>query len=272
MSCVYPVDAWRSAKRSESGKRGIVFNPRDGYIDQPLQVPCGKCIGCSQSRARTWGVRAYHESTQHQRNSFLTLTYADPAPVAIDKRHCQLFIKRLRRLYSVRYFLCGEYGTQTRRPHYHAVIFGEDFLAGKFAINEELYGNPILESIWGYGHVSVGSVTIESCMYVAGYVNKKSGDPDTFNLMSRRPGIGHTWLDKYKDDIKNTEIVVIEGQEYAIPKSYLTRYETEFQGIKNKRISYYKNMTGEQIVQKRQQLKAKEIQLKSKQSLVMEKI
>jgi hypothetical protein len=28
---------------------------------------------------------------------------------------------------KVRFFHCGEYGDLTRRPHYHALIFGYDF-------------------------------------------------------------------------------------------------------------------------------------------------
>ena len=173
-----------------------------------------------------WSVRCYHESTQHDKTSFITLTYNDenlPSDGRIEKKHLQNFFKRLRKRYppqSLRYFACGEYGDQTNRPHYHAIIFGEDFRFDKVDINSELYTSPFLESVWGFGNVSIAPVTMASICYVCGYVTKKMDDPDTFNLMSRRPGIGHNWFQKYQDDLARTGTVTIEGREWPIPKRY----------------------------------------------------
>lgn len=238
----------------------------------PLQVPCGKCVGCSADRALTWSIRMHHEASQHERNSFLTLTYKEPAPVCLSKRDLQLFFKRLRRKFSVRYFACGEYGTRTHRPHYHAVVFGEDFLGGAYAINDSLHGNPYLDRAWGKGFVSCGQVTFASCMYVAGYVAKKIGDKDTFNLMSRRPGIGHTWLDKYVKDLVNTETVVIEGQELPIPKRYIDWYGDDFEMLKRERKKFFEDLTPEQRHRRRTQAKAAELMYKSRQQLKQEHI
>lgn len=260
MACVYPIDAWYSSRLNESGKRGLVFNPRDGFTDRPLQVPCGKCVGCSKERAKIWGIRMYHEASQHERNSFVTLTYAQP-PAKIDKRDLQCFFKRLRKLRAVRYFACGEYGTLTHRPHYHAVIFGEDFRGGAIQINDTLWSNDELSDSWGKGIVSAGDVTLQSCMYVAGYVNKKAGDPDTFNLMSRRPGIGHSWLDKYASDIERTEVISIEGREYSVPKKYLEW--REFDKLKAKRKAHYANRTPDEVIRARVVLRAREKNYKS---------
>lgn len=266
MPCVYPLDAWRSAKCNESGKRGIVFNPREGFTDQHLQIPCGKCIGCSTDRAKSWAVRMYHESTQHDQNSFITLTYSE-APKALDKRHLQLFFKRLRKLYPLRYFACGEYGSNTRRPHYHAVIFGQDFLAGAIQLNDNLYTHPTVEKVWGHGFVSMGAVTIQSCAYVAGYVQKKVGDPDTFNLMSRRPGIGHNWIDQHKGDLERTEVVVIDGKESPVPKSYISRHESTFEPLRNKRAAFIKSLSPDDVLQMRKQHRARETNYKGLKSL-----
>lgn len=213
----------------------------------------------------------YHESTLHAQNSFITLTYSD-APPELSKHDLQCFFKRLRHLVPVRYFACGEYGTATHRPHYHAVIFGADFRGQAVSINDSLWSSPHLEKAWGKGLVSVGDVTIASCMYVAGYVAKKIGDPDTFNLMSRRPGIGHTWLDRYRDDIKRTGTVAIEGNNFPIPARYLNWYPEDFEALRDERRQHFKNLSPEQVCRNRAQLSGRDAYYKSRQELKKEVI
>lgn len=276
MTCYYPVDAWKSRTLNESGKRSIVFNPRDGYQDWHLQVPCGKCVGCAADRALYWSLRIHHEASLHERNSFVTLTYQDPPPEKISKEHLQLFFKKARHDYSFRYFAVGEYGSKTRRPHYHAIIFGEDFRKaseGVAQINEKLYTNANLAKLWGHGLVSVGDVTIQSASYVAGYCNKKIGDPDTFCIMSRGSqsgpfagygGIGHRWLDKYKDDLVRTGVVVIEGREFPIPPRYFSwDIEEDLQIQKEKRQEIFRNMSPEEVIARRASLANKELNRKA---------
>lgn len=263
MSCVYPLDGWRFAKLTENGKRGITFNSRDGFIDQPISVPCGKCVGCRLDRSRAWAVRMHHESQLHERNCFITLTYAN-APEAISKRDLQLFIKRLRHQTPIRYFACGEYGERSRRPHYHAVIFGEDFRGGAYRINDSLYSNAVLDTVWGKGLVSVGEVTIQSCCYVARYVTKKANDKDTFHLMSKRPGIGRGWLEKYRRDIINAECVVIDGKELPIPKAYLDMYPDDFAEVKRKRREYVDNLSPDSVCKRREGFRGKEMNYNSR--------
>jgi len=74
---------------------------------------------------------------------------------------------------------------------------------------------------------SRSEVNMATVCYVCGYTSKKIGDPDTFNLMSRRPGIGHTWLERFKSDLLVTNTVTIEGREYPVPKRYL-EWEPDF--------------------------------------------
>lgn len=187
-----------------------------------MTVPCGKCESCRSATASQWAIRCYHESTLHKNNSFLTLTYDnDNLPPSLVPDHLALFWKRLRhQAPGVRYFACGEYGDNTRRPHYHALVFGADFLGGSYRLGEGLYANDTVTKIWGKGQVAIAEVNMATCCYVAGYAVKKIGDPDTFIRMSRQPGIGHDWLDKYEDDIRRTGTVVVEGREYPLPKRY----------------------------------------------------
>lgn len=56
--------------------------------------------------------------------------------------------------------------------------------------------------------------------------------------MSRRPGIGHTWLDLYGDDIARTGVVSIEGRSYQVPKRYLLWHEDQLADVKKERKEY----------------------------------
>lgn len=230
MACYYSKPAWVERDnegtpiRNENGKLNLKFSRKGSQLDPDYEIPCGKCIGCRTDQARDWGVRMYHESLLHDQNSMVTLTYDDehlPSDGKISVHHCQTFLKRMRsRGYKLRYVLAGEYGERTRRPHYHAAIFGMDFLGGARTINEKMYTNPILEEAWGHGMVSVIPLTVGSCMYIAGYVNKKIGDSDTFALQSRRPPIGKEWLMKNRHKVGNRQTFNINGQESPIPRKY----------------------------------------------------
>lgn len=226
-----------------------------------LQVPCGRCDGCRADKARMWSIRCYHEASLHSQNSFITLTY-EQAPPALVKKDLQDFFKRLRHRFKFRYFACGEYGETTRRPHYHALIFGQDFRNagdGVISISDELYSNQVLADAWGHGMVSAADVNMATCCYVAGYVFKKVGDEDTFTLMSRRPGIGSSWLDKYKDDLIRGESVVIEGKEYPVPLRYLAWYESEFSELKKVRAARFKKLSPDERWELAEQRPAKAV-------------
>jgi len=203
---------------------GFHYHHKTGEARVQMAVPCGSCPSCMAAVSMQWAIRCHHESTLHKQNSFLTLTY-DPEHLPTDGTlqpgHLSLFWKRLRHLAPrIRYFACGEYGENTRRPHYHALIFGADFLGGSKPLDAQLYEHPDITACWGKGTVAIAEVNMSTCCYVAGYATKKIGDPDTFIRMSRKPGIGHGWIDKYEDDVRRTGTVVIEGREYPLPKRY----------------------------------------------------
>lgn len=157
---------------------------------------CGQCMPCRINRKRVWVSRIMLEAMGHADSVFVTLTYkpeALPADLSVSKREAQLFLKRLRKARGpFRYFLVGEYGTQSGRPHYHALLFGvADLEQG------------IIEKAWGKGQIHVGTVTVESAGYCVGYIanartNRKdidaipmlAGRSPEFSVMSRRPGIG----------------------------------------------------------------------------------
>lgn len=259
MTCLNPIWCHRTDLPNENGKRPLVFNSRKSILhDDALQVPCGKCEGCQLDKSRIWSVRMYHELSLHSQSCFVTLTYADDNQRVLDKSHFQDFMKRLRyRFGKFRYFACGEYGDQTRRPHYHMVLYGSDFLGFSYKVNDKLYGNKALEAVWGHGNVVIAPVEFDAICYVAGYVCKKIGKDDGFQLMSRKPGIGKGWLDKYKQELINNGFVVIGGQRMNIPNQYMKWYEHEFEEVKEKRKENAKSYTPEALAAKRANIKAK---------------
>jgi len=179
MQCHYPIPAYRLPSGS------VVFHDKgDGA---PFEVPCGKCLGCRLSRSREWALRCVHEASLHEQNCFVTLTYSPenlPSDAGLHHPHFQKFMKRLRKKYSgrdIRYYMCGEYGERTNRPHYHALLFGLDFPDWEYVSTSdsghEVFTSKTLEKIWGLGFVTIGTVTFESAAYCAPYIMKKLTGP-----------------------------------------------------------------------------------------------
>lgn len=233
----------------------MVFRADQGN-GQEVKLPCGQCIGCRVQKAKEWALRCVHEASLHEENCFITLTYDDehlPSPPSVNVGHFQKFIKRLRKRIApkrIRYFHCGEYGERLRRPHYHALLFGYDF-ADRQDAGDGVFVSEILENVWGKGYCTVGDVTFQSCRYVASYVTKKiTGDkrwshyltvePHTGEIqsiepeyvtMSRRPGIGKGWLEKYGSDVYPDGYVVHDGVKHKPPRFYDEEYAKHAQEV-----------------------------------------
>lgn len=259
MPCYYPIKGWRSREIAKSGKRPIVFEKSLGYLDLPITLPCGRCLGCKLERSRQWAMRCVNEAQMHDANSFITLTYDDdhlPPRGSLYLRHFQLFMKRFRENtgVKVRYYHCGEYGSEYGRPHYHAIIFGYGFPDRKpwKRINGNMhYRSNQLESLWTHKKTSIGystctDVTFEGAAYVARYILKKiTGDPapghyqgrkPEYSTMSRGKGIGHSWFQKYQSDVYPSDQMIMRGKSMPPPKYYNGLYEIkepdEFRKIK----------------------------------------
>lgn len=260
MPCFRPLSGWRSsAVNPKSGKRSIVFNAQKAFMDMPVTLPCGQCIGCRLERSRQWAIRCVHEASLHPDNCFITLTYNDrnlPKDGSLNKKHFQDFMKRLRKAFpqKLRYFHCGEYGEQLGRPHYHACVFNLRFPDQKLYRKLEsgdLYVSDMLNEIWGQGFCILGSVTFDSAAYVARYIAKKitgdqaeahyAGKLPEYTTMSRRPGIGKDWFEKFKSDCYPSDSVIMRGKEFHPPKYYDRQFEldspVDFAKLKNKRKS-----------------------------------
>ena len=256
MSCFHPLTMYRSAVNI--GK--YTFKYSEAFTDLPTTpIKCGQCSGCKLENARQWAIRIKHEASMHLQNSFITLTYDNehlPPTGTLVLKHWQDFMKRLRKKYShkkLSFYHCGEYGEKQGRPHYHAIIFNHQF-SDLIPIprKKDLHTSETLKTLWGKGHISVGSVTFESASYVASYVQKKLNGPkaEAINMsnglrhyermtregevitlkkeyatMSRRPGIASRWLAKHHTDIYPSDFVTHKGKKQSLPKYYDTQYE-----------------------------------------------
>lgn len=248
MACYYPLEGFRAKVPGPSGKRRITFNPKEGYADLPIEVPCGQCIGCRLEKSRQWALRCMHEASLHEDNCYLTLTYNDqhlPENNSLQLRDFQLFMKRLRKQYGngIRFFHCGEYGEKNGRPHYHSIIFNFDFrdkVLYKVVNGHRLYISESLDRLWPYGFNTIGSVTFESAAYVARYCLKKVVGKDSdqyyervnpttgeivkiakeYATMSRRPGIGQGWYKRFQQEVYPSDFVIRDGVKMRPPKAY----------------------------------------------------
>lgn len=290
MPCFHPLDAFKPSpdQVAKTGDKRLIFNPSKARNHEPIKVPCGQCVGCRLERSRQWAIRCMHEASMYEDNCFITLTFSPEAlekrknPKSVDVRDFQLFMKRLRKKFGsgIRFYHCGEYGELNARPHYHACLFNFDFPDKElWKITESgcrLYRSKMLEELWPFGFSTIGSVTFESAAYCARYIMKKINgeqaldhyndiDYETgeilserkpeYTTMSRRPGIGKKWLEKYMDDVYPHDYVVVNGVKCKPPKYYDGVLETErpyeFDEIKEKRLDdiskYAENNTVERL-------------------------
>lgn len=216
MPCYHPA---RHPHASDGfGSRRIDFQrtleqalPREPGIG----VSCGRCLGCRRAVQRDWTIRCFHESLLHTEkwtapdgvtteipsSCMVTLTYDDehlPAHGALRKRDVRNFLKRYRNHVvrkrgedrGKRFFGCGEYGGRKKRPHFHILLFGEQF--DDFYEMQDPYSGKrtrhsyTLDELWcqaaykggprtNIGRATVDPLTYQSAAYVAGYVAKKDG-------------------------------------------------------------------------------------------------
>lgn len=161
---------------------------------------------------------------------------------------------------QIRFFGCGEYGGKTFRPHYHAIIFGYAFpdrrLHGYSKRGHPLFTSELLGQVWPYGFNVVGAVNWRTAAYTARYTLKKIDDnsalPDgatswdqvrnyrssyyhrlhpvtrqlvkvepEFLRMSRMPGIGRSWAEKYKSDYFPHDFIVLDNKKFPVPDYYI---------------------------------------------------
>lgn len=188
------------------------------------RLPCGRCINCRINRGQEWSLRLMHELDYWPRSVFATLTYNEEALCGrgtLVPRDLTLFLKRLRKETGlIKYYAVGEYGDQTKRPHYHAIIYGLGRSDG-----------PMITNCWGNGYGYYGNVTPKSISYVTKYINKKLyGDMAISEYVDRvapmarmSKGLGARWLDANTVEVLARRGVGYRGHVAPIPRYYRKR-------------------------------------------------
>ncbi len=179
-SCFRPIDFGLEPRMSKDGR-------------EIYSAPCGHCLNCLKRRASEWGTRLELEHMRTGNSLFVTLTYSEEnLPENVDeetgeifntlrKKDLRMFFKRLRNAVDrdpdynekvkIKYFGCGEYGGETKRPHYHAIIY--DLPVAK--------NRKFIEKAWSVDQQRLGRVDVQwagtaSMQYVAGYLIEKNED------------------------------------------------------------------------------------------------
>lgn len=206
-----------------------------------LEVPCGHCLACRIARSREWALRLLCEMEFWDNAIFVTLTYDEdnvPKNGSLCPRDLTLFFKKLRKDLDkddrkCKYFACGEYGGRFGRPHFHFIGFG---LSAK--------DRKLIKENWDKGIVHIGTVTYNSCRYVAGYVQKKlygkgaeyydeKGILPPFSRCSK--GIGERYVEKYWNKLWNNESLTVHGVPCGLPRYF--KKKLDYDGFLNYDVS-----------------------------------
>lgn len=211
-------------------------------------VKCGQCIECRLAYSREWAIRITHEQQMHETSCMLNLTYNDawlPDYGQLWKDDLQRFFKRLRKSgFKFRYVASGEYGDESRRPHFHIALFGVDFnhdrvLFGRAVGGDRTYISDSVARSWHKGNHLIGTLNFESAAYIARYIMKKAKglqvaeplyhDVDTGEIVPANPefllmskGIGKTWFSDYfmSDVFPNASVITSQGSRAPVPRYY----------------------------------------------------
>lgn len=248
----------------------LVDNKKQGIKGEryKIPVPCSRCPECVKSKINSWAFRINKEMEISSSPLFITLTYNQKSVPrtksglkTLSKRDIQLFMKRLRKSYAkqsdkkLRYYIVGEYGSRTYRPHYHAILFNLDNVA-------------LVEQAWQNGFVKNYPVLDGGIRYVLKYMSKprqkrKDDRILEFSLMSK--GLGSNYLTNniinyHLGDIKNCFITLKGGIRMQMPKYYkekiydecyrqaVTEYLKErAEHIENQKVKKYKRRHPEKI-------------------------
>lgn len=184
---------------------------------------------------------------------FLTLTYEKlPLLSSLNPQHPQKFLKRLRKringtrtawldkactvsnpdFVSIKYFLVGEYGSKTERPHYHLILWMPrpmDELVYSTG-QHPLYSSELLQKDWGLGTALYGEVTAASAMYVAGYTLKKIYQRDAYPnriapFLRASQNLGREGLTQ--EEIDNDQVTISPGYRLPLPRYIVDRLSEE---------------------------------------------
>lgn len=216
--------------------------PNGSGSSDRISVPCGKCMNCLSKLRSQWSFRLKHELRHSQTAFFVTLTYSDDnLPInslgysELSKRHVQLFLKRLRREIEkvsqnapkgpkFKYYIVGEYGTETIRPHYHGILFNLPLCNPSRLLEASQL---LIRDSWTYGNIQLGTVTDASINYTTKYCITHHETIENrckpFSLISTKPAIGIDYIAEqtlYHLQTKKFHGTIEGGKKVSLPRYY----------------------------------------------------
>ena len=255
MPCTNPLTGYQ-LKEYEGETSPIVFKPPEllklRHYKKYL-LPCNKCEGCRGLRSMLRGIQIACELKTTEGDSyFLTTTYDDdhmPDNMSLHPPHMTKLIQDIRNNqrktkypHKFRYEQCGEYGTETLRPHHHVAAFNLELPDLELYSDNGKYKSftsTLMEKYWPYGRTVIIPLHLANCIYIAQHSDKKIGnttpnhEPEVLNPItgeisvnrvpeystrSSKPGIGAKWYETWgKTDLYNTDSIIFDGKEYKIP-------------------------------------------------------
>lgn len=230
-------------------------------------IPCGKCELCRVDMRYSKALRIMLEAESWPESSyFITLTFDNDhlGNGELDHNEWSQFIKNFRqkfcqakycnlrdrggknhgREYSktfkkIKQVMCGEYGDQFGRKHFHGIIFNHQFTDATFTgfyskKNNPIYTSPSLAETWGKGSVQIEKVTFDLALYVGAYVTDLHDEPEANHGHKKKQygrfgkGIGLEWISKYWNDVLISGRVKTLDRDYPVPRYFLKKIEEMF--------------------------------------------
>jgi len=127
---------------------------------------------------------------------------------------------------KIKYFLAGEYGEKTYRPHYHAIVYNiKD-------VND-------IEKTWDKGQIHVGKVQEASIYYTLKYALKSAGkikksdpwDDRTIEKALMSKGLGVSYLTdemvKYHKEDVERGVTMLGNKKLPLPRYYRDKIFTQ---------------------------------------------
>lgn len=247
MSCYKPIITNGFNKNVPISMKKITTLKQYQYLinydwKNQAMLPCRKCIGCKTDHAKEWALRAKLENKNSPNNFFITLTYKDEyipknqnEKNTLKQKDLITFINTLRKHFhrkshnGIKYIASSEYGTKTKRPHYHICFFNlpitdTEFLKKKKGNN--YYISKTIDKMWNKGMHVIGKTTYESVGYTARYTLKKLDKIDYKKndiepeKLTMSKGIGLKFFEENWETIYKYDYIPTEDRNFKPPKYY----------------------------------------------------
>lgn len=233
MGCLIPRRIINPHYKKIANENNEPYSNYEDRQDFYLDVPCGVCLGCQKSRSTMWRVRLLHEyydmtPSQRDNSYFVTLTLSNhhirDKPSILIRR----FLERIRKDYgkSVRHWFTTEFGKDTKRLHFHGILFDIPFH------RHDLF------KYWKYGFVDIKPLTLRRITYITKYITKSAEDwvlrPEHKQLVFTSPGLGKSYTQKdstikfhHQDGHLIPFMYTLDGHVVALPRYYRGKVFTD---------------------------------------------